>query len=175
MPLPIMPNLHKKNPFNFFHLLISIFLYFAFYLLLFTLLFLPYSFFSQTFYLLFFRLSLTNWFMFSVNTYTQKGFFKVPTTIALLPNSIPLTWDRSFRQHQSWVELNHAWSMRAPTIKSAQGPHMAKSGPAHSAQSASLRTCWTIPTVNWWISASLNGGTTMSSFSFAWENLSSIC
>ena len=36
---------------------------------------------------------------------------------ARLPDFVPLTRDRSFRQHPSWVEVNQAFSMRAPAIK----------------------------------------------------------
>ena len=58
---------------------------------------------------------------------SNKYYF--PEILARLLNSITLTWDRSFSQHPSCVELNQACSIRAPTIKSAQDPHIAKSGP----------------------------------------------
>ena len=94
-----------------------------------------------------------DWFIFKVNTYTKKGFivkpspmgalnmrliyglklklslYHFPEILARLHNSIPLTKDISFCQYPSWVVLNQACSMRAPAIKSAQGLHMAKSGP----------------------------------------------
>ena len=44
-------------------------------------------------------------------------YYYFPEILARVPNSIPLTRDRSFRQHPSWVEVNQACSMRAPAIK----------------------------------------------------------